>query len=261
MAEKSFAKKIRVLLTNDDGCFAESLPPAIEKLSGWAEVFVVVPDRERSAVGHSLTLNHPIRVRKLRKNFWITDGFPSDCVKAGVFGILRFRPDLVISGINDGANMGGDLNYSGTVSAAREGTMMGIKSLAVSALSPDEPGYEYASGVLLKAAEFLLKADLPPDIFLNINIPALPPEKINGTVITSLGRKKYEEKLIKRKDPRGREYFWIGRDRELFSSEGDTDYRAVESGFISITPVCLDMTGVKYLNKLKKLNIRGRMLI
>lgn len=260
MMEKSVSKKIKVLLTNDDGCFAASLPPVIERLSDWAEVFVVVPDRERSAVGHSLTLNHPIRVKKLRKNFWITDGFPSDCVKAGVLGIMRFLPDLVISGINDGANLGGDINYSGTVSAAREGAMMGIRSFAVSAMNAEMPGYEYASGVLLKIAKFIRSTALYPETFLNVNIPALPPDKIKGVAVTSLGRKKYKEKLIKRKDPRGREYFWISRDRELSSAGGNTDHRAVERGRISVTPVCLDMTAVKYLEVMKKLNIRGRML-
>jgi 5'-nucleotidase len=231
-----------ILLTNDDGYFADGIRALAKPLRRFAEVVTVAPDRERSAASLSLTLRHPLRVEKIRRNVCAVDGTPADCIYLAVTKLLPRPPRLLISGINRGPNLGQqDISYSGTVSAALQGTFLRIPSLAVSLLPDSEGhfGFDSAAEFTGRLAESVLSAGLPPGVTLNINIP---PDPVNGIALTTLGEKRYDPEVIEKRDPRDKTYYWIGLGRITPSGGPRSDVRTVERGYISITPLHTDRT-------------------
>jgi len=245
---------MRVLLCNDDGIHAPGLAALVTEIAKVAEVTVVAPEREQSAVGHAITLSDPLRAQEYFKDGhffgWAVSGTPADCVKLAICALMDERPDLVISGINQGSNTGINIIYSGTVSAATEGRINGIPSFAVSLTSYHirefGPAAHFASRLALK----ILDVDLPSGVFLNVNVPALPQDEIKGIKITRQGKAHYEEIFHRRTDPRGRVYFWMDGDRVAEEDDPDIDDRAVQAGYISITPIHYDLTHYSSLEKI-----------
>ena len=250
---------MKILLSNDDGVMAEGIKALTTALSKEHEVYVIAPDRERSAAGHSLTLHTPIRVEELESKFgakriWITSGTPGDCVKIGINAILSDdeKPDLIISGINHGPNLGTDILYSGTVSCAMEGAMMGYPSIATSlaSLKNDYEDFAFAASFI---AELLNKLDtyhIPPKTILNINIPGLEKEDIAGIAITELGSRMFTDAYERRVDPRGKVYYWMAGELINEPEDASTDIAAVRNNKISITPVTYEMTRVNIIKDL-----------
>lgn len=232
-----------ILVTNDDGIHAPGIRALAEALRAVGRVAVVAPDRERSAVGHALTLHHPLRATRVGPDMFSVDGTPTDCVNLGIHDLLSFTPDVVVSGINRGSNLGDDVTYSGTVSAAMEATLMGIPAIAVS-LCTDGEGEHYGSAAEFasRLAEEVVSRGLPTDTFLNVNIPDLDRGKLGPPCITRQGRRRYDGGIVGKVDPRGRKYYWIGSGEPTFLDLPGTDYHAVSRGHISITPLHLDLT-------------------
>lgn len=247
---------MKILVTNDDGIHAPGITALADALRDLGMVAVVAPDRERSAIGHALTLHHPLRAVKLGPNLFAVDGTPTDCVNLGIHSLLDFRPDLIIAGINRGGNLGDDVTYSGTVSAAMEATLMGIPAFSVSLVTVgDGENYLAAASFAAKLARIVFTEGLPNDTFLNLNIPDLPAEKLLPPLITSQGKRRFEGMIIDKIDPRGRNYYWIGTvDLNFIDIEG-SDYSAVSRGHISITPLHLDLTNYNSFAVLKKWNL------
>lgn len=255
-------KPINILLTNDDGIYADGLIALKAALQCLGNVHVVAPDRPRSASGHSITLHKPLRVNKVRlpdgSSGFSTSGTPSDCVSLGVLDIVGAPVDLVLSGINRGPNMGWDITYSGTVSAAMEAVIAGIPAIAVSVASyRDDISFEYAARFAAYLSEMLLNRKLPPDTLLNVNVPNLPVEQIEGVEVTRQGRRRYSGKVDKRKDPTGRAYYWLGGDEAIDGLDDGTDVKAIADGKVSVTPVHLDLTGYPALEQLSGWNIEA----
>ncbi len=243
------------LLTNDDGVNADGLFALKKELSKTFQVWVVAPDREQSATSHSLTLQHPLRINKIAERFYGVDGTPTDAVMLGVHAILKKKPDILISGINHGPNMGDDVSYSGTVAAAMEGTILNIPSIAVSNVNWNPrhlaPGARFVS----KLAKFVLKNGLPQYTFLNVNVPDRK-QPIKKLKITRLGKRAYSDVVIEKIDPRGRNYYWIGEQSLIWEKkEEDTDFAAIKKGCVSITPLHLDMTDYRALDQIKRWRI------
>ncbi len=235
----------RILVTNDDGVFSEGIRLLARELGRLAEVVVVAPDREQSATGHSLTLTRPLRMVKLEEGWYSVDGTPTDCVNLAVLWLLKeARPDLVVSGINFGLNVGDDVTYSGTVSATFEATLLGIPSIAFSQEVAE--GFSFARSATL-AARFvetvLAEPELPADLLLNVNFPA---GAVRGLAFTRLGKRVYRQSVIEKEDPRGRKYYWIAGTPEWQEDRG-TDHEAVQSGMVSVTPLHLDLTDYRGL--------------
>ena len=247
-----------ILLTNDDGIQAPGLNVLRKTLSEIAEIVVVAPDRERSATGHGITVYYPIRVDEFcfidgKERGWVVDGTPADSVKLAICALLDRPPDLVVSGINRGPNLGTDVLYSGTVSAALEGTVLGVPSLAVSLDTYEsQADYSYAAAFTRELCEHLLKEGLSPDILLNINVPALPPHKIAGVKFTKLGIRRYDDVFTARKDPRGKTYFWLAGEVVDEEQDEDTDVMAVKNRFVSITPLHFDLTNYRFLRLMRE---------
>ncbi len=234
---------MHIMVTNDDGIHATGILALSQALGALGEVTVVAPDRERSAAGHSLTLHSPLRVFELRSGFYAVDGTPTDCVNMGIHSLLPFRPDLVVSGINHGPNLGDDITYSGTVAAAMEATLMGIPAIAVSLASHDPDGqFSAAAGVALRVARLVMANGLPPDTFLNVNVPNCAPDRMGPPLITRQGKRSFVGNIVDKIDPRGRKYFWIGSEEPAFNDEQGTDFHAIHREHVSITPLHLDLT-------------------
>ncbi len=242
---------MRILISNDDGIHADGIAALSEALSHEHDVYIIAPDRERSAAGHSLTLHTPLRVDEIEprygaKRCWATNGTPGDCVKIGINAILtpEEKPDIVISGINHGPNLGSDILYSGTVSCAMEGAVMGFPSLAVSLCSMDyhETSFAYAASFVAKFLPKIKEINFPRRTILNINVPGVGAEDINGVAITALGTKMFTDEYEKRVDPRGKAYYWMAGELIKESKNDKTDINAVRWNKISITPVTFDMT-------------------
>jgi 5'-nucleotidase len=247
-----------ILLTNDDGIHAEGLFALNAALASLGRVVVVAPDRPRSASGHSITLHKPLRIAKVKMpgggEWYSTTGTPSDCVLLAVHEILRRRPDLVVSGINDGPNLGWDLTYSGTVAAAMEGAIIGAQAMAISLVNTgNHPEWDYglASEFALRVASLLLREPLPPHVFLNINVPMPPDKRLRGVMLTHQGIRRYPGRIEKRVDPAGRVYYWLGGDVPEDRLEPGSDVEAVSKGYVSITPIHLDLTNYALLEQLK----------
>lgn len=239
-----------ILVTNDDGILSPGISVLAEHLQSLGDVRVVAPDRERSAAGHSLTLHAPLRAEQIRPGWFAVDGTPTDCVNLGIHGLIQQVPELVVSGINRGANLGDDVTYSGTVSAAMEATLMGVQALAVSLSSgPYEPeDFKAAARITARLAAILLKRRLPKDTFLNVNIPRGEPSRI---AITRQGRRRYEDLVVEKTDPRGRKYYWIGGNDLGFENDPGTDCAAVSAGQVSVTPLHLDLTNYGSMDSLR----------
>lgn len=240
-----------ILVTNDDGIHSEGLRALAEALAPVGEVTVVAPDRERSAAGHALTLHRPLRASEVAPRWYRVDGTPTDCVTLAVMGMLKGRPRLVVAGINLGSNLGDDVTYSGTVSAAMEGTLLGIPAFAISQAGGGRFDFAAAAGFARRLAALLLEEGLPPDTLLNVNVPAVPPEGIRGVALTRQGRRAYRESIVEKLDPRGKTYYWIGGSEPEWERLGDSDYDAVMAGKISLTPLRLDLTHYEALRSLR----------
>jgi 5'-nucleotidase len=244
---------MRLLCTNDDGILAHGLDCLVQAAERLGEVTVVAPDREQSATSHSLTLHHPIRpVQRGDRRFQI-DGTPTDCVMLAVEALMEGRPDWVLSGVNHGQNMGEDVLYSGTVAAAMEGMSLGIPSIAISFaggdLRADPALLSQQTDVLYDLLSYIMAlTDFPRDTLLNVNLPPLPSAEIKGMRLTTLGRRVYSDSLMRMKDPWGREIYWIGGGSAAWSGRDDSDFRAVRDGYISITPLHLDLTHYEMLD-------------
>ena len=247
------SERLKILVTNDDGIHSKGIIVLAKALNELGEVFVVAPDRERSAVAHSLTLHRPLRVEKLRRGVYAVDGMPADCVHLGVNVILPQRPQLIVSGINKGGNLGDDLTYSGTVSAAFEGTLLGIPSFAISLVSASRFKFHTAARFAVRVARHILENGLPRDTLLNINVPNLEEEEIRSYQITHQGRWIHDGNgVVEKKDPRGKTYYWIGGGTLVFDRRGNTDFEAVSNSRISITPLHLDLTHYASIQELRK---------
>lgn len=229
----------RILVTNDDGIFSEGLKLLAGALGELGEVWVVAPDREQSATGHALTLTRPLRMQKVEERWYAVDGTPTDCVNLAVLSLLKDHPpDLVASGINFGMNLGDDVTYSGTVSATFEGTLLGIPSVAFSQEVAEGFSFQTAARFARELVRVLLSEELPKDLLLNVNVPV---GQIQGVSFTKLGRRVYKQSVIEKTDPRGRKYYWIAGTPQWQQASG-TDYEAVSTGRISVTPLHLDLT-------------------
>lgn len=238
---------MRLLISNDDGILARGLECLERAARPLGDVWVVAPDREQSATSHSLTLHHPLRPVQLGDRRWQVDGTPTDCVMVAISALLPDRPDFVLSGINHGPNMGEDVLYSGTVAAAMEGLALGVPSIAVSfagrVLRSDDSLLEDHVSTLTRLLDHLTRLpDFPADTLFNVNIPAVPAAEVKGVKLTRLGRRVFSDSLTKMKDPWGREILWIGGGSVAWSGSEDSDFRAVKDGYVSVTPLHLDLT-------------------
>ena len=244
-----------ILVTNDDGIDADALPPLADALAKLGDVEIIVPERNWSGASHSITLFRPLRVRptKLRTGHaaFMTDGSPTDCVRLAALGFLRHKPDLIVSGINRGANMGDDITYSGTVAAAMEGILSSIPSIAISigAFGGDTDYGPAASFAALLAGN-ILERGLAPDTLLNVNVPPLARDRIAGVEVTRLGKRTYRDQLTERLDPYGNPYYWVGGPAVNEDAEPGTDVAAMRAGKISVTPIHLDMTNHRLIDEL-----------
>lgn len=252
---------MKILIANDDGIAANGIRALAEALSIENDVYMVAPDRERSAAGHSLTLHTPLRVEELEPKFglkrtWVTTGTPGDCVKIALSAILsdEEKPDLVISGINHGPNLGADILYSGTVSCALEGAMRGYPSIAVSLASMrcEYDDFKVAAKFVAELVPRLKNINFPKKSILNINVPALMEEDIDGIAITKLGTKMFTDTYEKRVDPRGKIYYWLAGEMVEFDENSGTDLNAIRANKISITPVTFEITHKSIMADLEK---------
>jgi len=237
-----------ILCTNDDGYFATGLKVLAAAARTIGEVEVVAPDREQSACSHSLTMHFPLRAHRLDENTRYVDGTPTDCVALAVGALLERRPDYVLSGVNHGANMGEDVLYSGTVAGAMEATILGIPSIALSYTGRDPEAIRGFEPLLTRLLPQLVdRRDFPAETLLNVNLPAVDPSEVRGVRVTRLGRRVYTDSLTRGTDPAGREYFWIGGGGVEWRAEEGTDFGAVEQGYVSVTPLHLDLTNYRLL--------------
>jgi 5'-nucleotidase len=233
---------MRILLSNDDGYFAPGLAALAQALSSIAEVTVVAPERDRSGASNSLTLDRPLTLRQSHNGFYYVNGTPTDCVHLAVTGMLAEQPDMVISGVNHGANMGDDTIYSGTVAAATEGFVLGIPSIAISLASVSQGHYATAAQVAVQLVERFHAQPLQPAMLLNVNVPDLPPASIKGTQVTRLGKRHKAEPVVKSVSPRGQTVYWVGAAGGAQDAGPGTDFHAVAEGYVSVTPLQMDLT-------------------
>ena len=241
----------RILVTNDDGIYSEGLRKLADVCREFADVTVVAPDREQSAASHALTLNRPLRLLEIQPAHWIVDGTPTDCVNLGVLKLMKdARPDLVVSGINFGPNLGDDVTYSGTISAAFEGALLNVPSIAFSALVGQDFSFDRCAALAGELARLTLQRAHDPRIVLNVNFPL---GEFRGVKVVRLGRRIYSEGVIERLDPRGRKYYWIGGEPPVWHPGEGTDFDAVQNGYVSITPLHLDLTHHASIPELKSL--------
>jgi 5'-nucleotidase len=242
---------MRVLVSNDDGVDAPGIRVLAERLAAVGEVTVVAPDRDRSGASNSLTLDNPIRVLRMDNGYYRVAGTPTDCVHLALAGMLEVDPDIVVSGINNSANLGDDVIYSGTVSAAMEGRFLGYPAIAVSLVGKDHVGthYDSAAHAVVMLMQQLLVDPLPADTILNVNVPDLPWAQIKGFEVTRLGKRHRSAPCIKQTDPRGRTIWWIGPAGEIDDAGPGTDFDAVRRGFVSVTPIHVDLTRFQALDK------------
>jgi len=235
---------VLILLTNDDGVHSEGLLVLREHLVKTCNVCVVAPERERTCVGHAITLHKPLRIKEVSSGVYATNGAPADCVYLAIKVILKKKPDMIISGINKGPNMGQDVNYSGTVAAAKEGAFLGIPSMALSIAAREHFRFKDATLVTHEIIKSIGDKAFPEGTFLNVNIPNMPYKKSKGFMVTRLGKRIYNDEVLERTDPRGGKYYWIGGNGESYEHIRGTDFYAIERGYTSITPLGLDMTHI-----------------
>jgi 5'-nucleotidase len=238
---------VQILVSNDDGYFAPGITLLAEALRQLGEVTVVAPERDRSGASNSLTLDRPLSVRRAANGFYFVNGTPTDCVHIAVTGLLDFVPDVIVSGVNLGANMGDDTIYSGTVAAASEGFLLGIPSIAVSLTSKEGTHFESAIGIALQMVARLKRAPLPEPVLFNVNVPDVPPAELRGVEVTRLGKRHKAEPVVKMLTPRGDTAYWIGPAGAAADAGPGTDFHAVENRSVSVTPLRLDLTSTAQL--------------
>jgi 5'-nucleotidase len=243
---------MRILVTNDDGIHSLGLTVLAKALSRVGEVWVVAPDRERTAVAHSVTLHKPLRVHQLGTRIYAVNGTPVDCVNLAVLKVMSAPPDLLVAGINKGVNLGDDVLYSGTVSAAMEGTILGVPSMAVSQEGQEHFYFDAGARYAVRIARLILKEGLPDETLVNLNIPNRPFGSITGVRVTCLSRRRFDNPIIEKIDPHGRTYYWIAGTRVSWSRSKDADHEALEQGAVSLTPIHLDTTNHGVLDRFRK---------
>ncbi len=255
---------MNIFLTNDDGIYAEGLWALYEILSDRHSVTVIAPDRERSAVGHGITLHQPLRTMRIQVNNgcggYAVNGTPVDCIKIGLMEILDVKPDMVISGINPGANIGVNINYSGTVAAAKEAALYKVPAISVSIAGQKISGYDYAARFTADLADNVSEKGLPVGTFLNVNIPDVPETRIAGVRICKQETALYNEYVDKRTDPRNRIYYWHGADVGTAFDTPESDGAALNENFIAITPIQCDATDYRMLKQLRQWNLENVFL-
>jgi 5'-nucleotidase len=244
-----------ILITNDDGIHAPALRALKQELSAVGRVIIVAPDRDQSATSHSLTLHRPFRIQRHETDVYSVDGTPTDCVVTAFYGLLERPPDLVVSGINHGPNMGEDVFYSGTVAAAIEGTIQGAPSIAASLATREPADFVEPAQFVTRLVGSLLERGLPRRRLLNVNLPHRPRGSIRGVRVTRLGSRVYRDTLVRKVDPRGRDYYWIGGEDPVWEPRDGTDFSAVQDGYISVTPLALDLTDEGAVEDLRSWNL------
>lgn len=244
---------MRILVSNDDGVSAKGIRVLAEELALAAEVEVVAPDRNRSGASNSLTLRDPLRIKKLDNGYYSVEGTPTDCVHLALTGFLDPVIDIVVSGINEGANLGDDILYSGTVAAAMEGRHLGLPAIAISMVGDTNLHYDTAAVIARQLVMKLSVNSLPSQTILNVNVPNLPLDQIKGMQVTRLGTRHGAQPIVKEYDPRGRPIFWVGPPGLEADAGPGTDFHAINSGYVSITPLHLDMTNYKLFDQLSNL--------
>lgn len=245
----------RILISNDDGIHAPGIHALEEALEGLAELTVMAPLTEQSATSHALTLHHPLRVRELGARRFAVEGTPTDCVLLALREFFGGTPDLVVSGINHGPNMGEDVIYSGTVAAATEGAILGIPSVAFSLATRGDADYNPCRSVVRDIVQSLLATTLPHRFLLNVNIPAVPEDQIRGRRVTRLGSRMYEDDVIRKEDPRGRPYYWIGGSLAEWSTDVESDFHAIAENHVALTPILMDLTDAPRMQVLRDLGM------
>ena len=243
---------MKILVSNDDGYLATGINALIDALESIADVVVVAPDRNRSAASSSLTVHSPLRVTEVGANRFSVDGTPSDCVHLALTGFLDYEPDLVVSGINHGANLGDDVIYSGTVAAALEGRFLGLPTIAVSLAGERLEHFDTAGQVVVDMLGKLEQGLLSPDITLNVNVPDLPYAELQGVEATRLGFRHKSEPVVRQKDPHGRTIYWVGPAGRQADAGVGTDFHAVENGKVAVTPLRVDLTRHDALSELRE---------
>jgi 5'-nucleotidase len=252
-------KKLNILVSNDDGIDAPGIFALVQELKKIGDVIVVAPDKQQSAVGHAITMNFPLLAKEVRKNGvffgYAVEGTPADCVKLAVRALLKKKPDLVISGVNHGANTAISIIYSGTVSAATEGTILGIPSIAVSLTTYGPPDFKYAAKFARKLAQLVIKKGLPEGTLLNVNVPPLPEQEIKGVVVTRQGRAVWNDTFDVRRDPANKEYYWLTGALENRDEGLGFDQSAILSNYVSVTPIHYDLTDYTLLEAMGRWSI------
>ena len=248
-----------ILLTNDDGFYARGIQALRQGLAEVAEVLVIAPESEQSAVGHAITLSNPLKVRKVEEEGqligYAVNGTPADCVKIAVTELLDTPPELVISGVNQGGNLGTCAIYSGTVSAATEAAIMGLPAIAVSLNSWESQDFSVAVEFVKALYPKVIAKGLPPGVSLNVNVPGVPRDRIKGAVVTRQGKSRVIETFDKRVNPRNETYYWLAGEMKFDEVENGTDCEMVEEGYISVTPIHFDLTHFQDLETLKEWNL------
>jgi len=248
--------RVRILVTNDDGIKAEGIKQLVLGLREIGEVYVLAPESEMSACGHGITVHQPIRVRKFEfladVTAWSVSGTPADCVKLGVTTLLEIKPDIIVSGINKGPNLGTDVLYSGTVSGAIEGIILGIPAIAISLDSFLTDDFSFARKVALNLCKQMINEKLAPDTLLNVNVPYIAENQIKGYKVTKLGERKYINNFDHRKDPRGNDYYWLaGQVVQPHIEDEDLDVIAIKNNYVSVTPIHFDLTNYGIIEQVK----------
>jgi len=251
---------MRILISNDDGIYAPGIMALYQAVRDLGDISVVAPHTEQSAVGHAITMSNPIKIKTIRRDDdfegYAVMGTPADCVKLAVSVLLDKPPDLIISGINLGPNAGISVIYSGTVSAATEGTILGIPSMAISMDAFTNPLWDTAGRVARRLAQELLQRGLPPDTLLNVNVPNRPVDQIKGFAVTCMGRSRFSEIFHRRVTPRGDTYYWLDGELQMLGDLKGTDFQALSEGYVSLTPIGFDLTRHAFLPELKQWNLR-----
>lgn len=247
-----FETMIKILVTNDDGIASRGLSALAEALKKLGNVTVVAPERERGAVGHAVTLHKPLRINRVAKDRYSVNGTPSDCVLLAVMKVLAEKPALIVSGINRGVNLGDDVTYSGTVSAALEGTLLGIPSIAVSQEGAYIFKFATAAYYAVQIARMVLRYGLPEETLLNVNVPDRHRASVAGVKVTSLSRRRFVNPVIEKVDPRGRKYYWIAGTRVSWERRDDSDHETIRQGMVSITPLHMDLTHYAALETIRE---------
>lgn len=252
---------MNILITNDDGIYAKGIDALVQNfINNGHKVFVVAPDRERSASGQAITLHSPIRIKPVKKwegvEAYAVDGTPTDCSKLGITELIKEPIDVVVSGINKGPNLGTDVLYSGTVSAAIEAAIIGVPAIAISLADFNNLDYTYAAKVAEKLAKELLERGVPKDTLLNVNVPNVEENEIKGIAITSLGERRYKETFHRREDPRGNIYYWMAGEVEDFLEDKDTDVYKIKENYITVSPIHFDFTKYNIINMLKEWDLK-----